>query len=297
MRTVCLWFPRLGVQLASRQRPALAGRTVVLIAGHGDDALVTETTCDAAVLGVLRGMSAGQARGRSPGAVFLPDNAGHCLDELERIASIIQTRATDPVAIGGRDHILIQADPAVPEAALAARLAALATAWSGLATRAGLADTASEALDAARASRGRPVVCPPQGAGETVVPYRPESITARSRVAIGSGELAIRATLQSLLAKAQAILEARGQGYRRVEITITGGDGAITRTRLTPQSPAHDTAGIAPLAVRTLPPGALTGARSLEVTLDRLGPDVRVQPCRASLRIDRAAAGALRRAG
>ena len=296
MRTVCLWFPRLAVQLATRQRPVIARRTIILIAGHGDDALVAETSCDAAVLGVLRGMSAGQARGRCPGAIFLPDNGGHCLEELERMATIIQKRATDPVAIGGRDHLLVQADPSVGEAALAARLAALASAWSGLTVQAGVADTAAEALDAARASRGRPVVCPSRGASEPVIAFRPERIKARSRVAAGSGELAARAALQRLVARAQTVLEGRGQSYRRAIITIENG-GERNEIRLAPHAPSHDAQDILALAARAVGPALLASAETIEVTLDQLGPDVRVRPCRAGTRVERPAHTALRRTG
>ena len=109
MRVLCLLFQRLPIELALRARPALRGRPLALIAGHGGDALVTAATADLTARGIIPGMPAIEARERAPEARFAPDNAGACLDELERVSAIVRAKAAGKAL----EHALgLYADPA-----------------------------------------------------------------------------------------------------------------------------------------------------------------------------------------
>jgi nucleotidyltransferase/DNA polymerase involved in DNA repair len=285
MRILCAWFPKLDIDLALRQRPALASRPVVLLQGHGDRAIVSGASCEAARLGILAGMSAGQARRRSPAAVFLADNAGACLDELERIARIVRARVTERVGVGGRDHLFvaIEGDSPEDEKALALRVMSLVRAWADRPVRGGLAPSRQEALEAARASRRGLLVAPPAGAGappETIPPFRTPGLAARLQTGPLAG-LAARAAVAALLCRLEAVLAARGEGARalRVEVTVPGG---VVEARATPAQPFYSGAEAMQLVAADLVPEALEGATAVGAVLGRLAPDVRVRPLGAT---------------
>lgn len=292
MRVLCLLFPRLGVQLALRVRPALRDRGLVLLQGHGDDALVAGVTCDGAARGLLRGMTAAEARRRCPGAAFIADNAADCLDELERVAAILRTRATPLVAPGGRDHLFLDisklANGERDEARLAQRLAGVAGAWSGCDVRAGVASSRREALEAAMTARRGAVVCPPMPATEpAIAPFRAETLSADVTFPGGANELAVRARAARLLRQLDVMLEARGQSYRSARVIVVTERGE-REVRVRPPSPAHDASR---LERQVIDAQGGDGSRvfSVHVELGGLGPSVRVTPSAAS-----AAVGALR---
>jgi len=284
MRILALYFPRLPVQVLLRQHPELHGRTAVLLQGHGDEGVVAACTPGASALGVLPGMLAGQARLRCPGARFLPDNARACLDELERLATIIRTRATIPVAIGGRDYLeadvtALAAD--LGEAQAAARLLELARAWTGYDVRAAVAGTRLEALEAARAARRGPASLPASAAALVepgIPPGTPAPMRASARLAAGATPLSARETLFRLLGRLDVILAARAESFRELRVTCTGTDGSARCLTLRPAHPLHAaTAALEALGAR-LPVDAFGGCTSLAVELGRLGPDTRVCP-------------------
>ena len=277
MRVLCLQLPHLGLRLAIQQRLALAGRPVVLIAGHGDDAVVADRSCEAAARGVLVGLSAGQARGTCAGAVFLADNAGACLDELERLATILRLRATTRVAIGGRDHLFIDMSGAADEARAAARLGGLMAAWSGCDVRAGVASTRADALDAARAARRAPVIVAPGGDEDEpgIGPFREDSLTGEWNLDCAQGGLQARARTVRLLARLDAVLAAQGRSFRSASVTVRRLE-LVTQISFA-MVPAHAASDLLPELAGRLGADGLAGATGLEVRLERLGPDVRVR--------------------
>jgi hypothetical protein len=291
MRILCLWLPRLGATLAARSRPALAGRAFVLIAGHGDEAVVADASPEAAALGVLPGLTAGQARCRAPGAVFLADNASACLDELERLASIVALRATTAVAAGGRDTLLIDITNAAgndDEPRLASRLAGLVSAWAGVEARAGVADTRAGALDAARFARRWPVVTPPGDrdapAEDLIVPIHREHLEARP------SSLASERAAARLAALLDALLSARGLTFRQLTLSV-GDGGTTTELRVSTGTPQTSCA-TALEAARQRAGTTLEASATVRVRLERLGPLVPIAAAPAAMamaRRDRAA--------
>jgi len=286
MRTLVLWFPRLASQLALRARPELGDRPLVFLDGAGAEALVAALSPAASACGILTGMTAGQARSRCPGAVFLPDNAAACLDELDRVSAILRQRATTLVAVEGRSHLSldISALCVSPEAEspLAARLAGLAAAWSGFEVRAGVASTRTEAIDAARASRRLPVICPPVDTEDApLASWREETLSVRQSFARERGALESRAALVRALARLTPLLAARAESYRHLRLTLHWPDESRHVDIETP-SPLHTGGEAVPLLARRFGAAAIEGLTGLEVTLGRLGPDVRVRPCAAN---------------
>ena len=282
MRVLCLLFPRLAVQLALRHRPELKGRTLVFLQGHGEDALVAATTCDASARGLLVGMTAGEARHRVDRARFLPDNAGQCLDELERLADIIRRRATPLVEIAGREHLFVDISNLAPgsrsEAAVATTLARIASSFTECTVRAAVASTRAEALEAARASRSSIAVVPPRDAAEPpIAPQRAETIAAS---VTGDSELRLRARLSQALRHLDAVLDARGASFREAKLIVSNPDGEhLLSFRL--RIPASTTAPLT--AALDEVPAMLGGVTGIRIELSRLGPDVRTRPCVASL--------------
>jgi hypothetical protein len=279
-RFVCVLFPRLGVQLAVRGRPELAGRPVILIAGAGDEALVAECSPEAAARGLLAGMSAGQARGRCPGAAFLPDNAGACLDELGRIASILRTRATSLVAVEGRSHMVA----AVADEDEARAVVALARAWSGWDVKGGLGATRAGALEAARSARcGGLLGAERERAGaDEPVPWRSEGVYAAEFRVEPRKALSAGAGMKRAAARLDALLAGRGESFREVTL-LWEGAGSVRVERVRTARPLHraneGVEALRPAVARAV----AEGARGLRVELGRLGPAVRVEACAAGV--------------
>ncbi len=288
MRILCLLFPRLSIQLVRLQRPDLDGRPIAMIANSGDPALISAVSSEAVARGVVAGMTPAQARVRCPEAAFLPDNAGACLDELERIASIVRTRATGIVAIASREELLIDIDslPAhlgVDDGEVAARLAALVRMWSGLGVRAGVASTRLGAREAARGARLGPAIRPPVLAwGEP--PLQASStgpLAAEVLIPLGTSPLAARARLHRATQQLQALLEGAERSYREVRLVITSERGADTLLRRVIE-PTSDVQAALTAAAPALTDEALAAAASVRLELARLGPDVRVEPAAAA---------------
>ncbi|MCC7365556.1 MAG: hypothetical protein IT303_14415 [Dehalococcoidia bacterium] len=306
MRVLCLLFPRLSIELTLRARPALAGRPFVLLAGHGADALVTATTAELTGRGLVPGMSAAEARSRAREALFAPDNAGPCLDELERVAVILRARTTPLVELGGRDHLFVDitrlASGPREEERLARRLAALASAWTSFAVRAGVASSRAAALEAARAARRGPQVYPAllDAQEPPIAPYRMQQLTAAVTFEPGANELAIRAAIQRLARKLDLVLAARSASARHATIRLALENGETREQLLRLHEPAHRASCFLDAVTRAA--SSVQGLVTLEVALGGLGPDVRVAPSAASsLRVPAGrrlpAAGSLRRAG
>lgn len=231
MRLLCLYFPRLEIEIALRHSPHLSGRSIALLSRPGEDGLVTAVSARAAGHGLMAGMVAAEARRRDPGCVFLPDNAGAAFDELERIASIIRRRSTPLVEVGGTSHLFVDlesmGDAYASEAMAARRLQQLAGAWAGMSVRVGAGSTRG----AARAAAMRGIfseAASDGGDNETEPPVAPfvertlsVSIVLKGGMAApGSRETAARA-----LARLQAVLDARAEAFREVRICVDCGDG------------------------------------------------------------------------
>ena len=303
MRVLCAWFPKLDVELATRLRPALAGRHLVFLQGSGDRALVSGVSCAAASAGILTGMSAGQARRRSPAAVFLSDNAGACIEELERVAGILRTRVTTRVEVGGRDHLFLAIDGGSPddERATALRVMGLVRAWSDRPVRGGLAATRLEALEAARASRRGLLICPPTGESQPesgIAPFRPESLAASATLDpdAGSSPLAVRARISSLAHRLETIATARNQGFRDVRIVLGRASGAET-CRARSSAPLHSASEALTLIGPSLSTESLSPVTRVEISFERLTPDVRVRPLDRAFAETVSERGSLLRAG
>jgi len=286
MRLLCLFFPRLSLQVSLRDRPHLQDRPVVLLSGSGDEALVAAASPAASSRYVIAGMSAGQAHQRCPSAMFLPDNAGDCLEALERVGSMLRLRATPLVALGGRDHLFIDLEGlSGGETAIAANLAALVRAWTGFEVRAGVAATRAGALEAARPARGLPVVLPSgrQAAEAPLEPFGERELSASMDLPADCADLVVRAALTRLLAGLQPLLDGRGESFRTARLEMDSEDGTRVLTARCAQ-PLHRAADALDLL---LPRGEfvdLGNCRRIRVTLGRLGPDVRVRPCAAHRR-------------
>lgn len=97
---ICLYFPRLNVELACRRRPALRGRPLALVQGAGDDAVIVGRSPEAACRGVIVGTRAGEARRRVPDLAFAAANRDLARAELGRIAGELSDAIGSPVSIG-----------------------------------------------------------------------------------------------------------------------------------------------------------------------------------------------------
>lgn len=293
MRLLCLVFPRLGIQLARREDPALAGRPIALLAVDGEAALVALASVEATAAGIETGVTAARARERCPAVAVVRDNAGECLDELEGIASILRARATTDVAIVSRDAVMVSLcgldDRFAGEAAAAGALARLARSWTGLDVRAGVAGTVEGAMAAARTARRFPVICPSSGPGEALPML---SGNLAGRVSWG-GEASVaeaNAKLETLLAKLGTAVEVHGLSFREVTIEVTRPSGSLVY-RLRSGAPLHRSAEARELILARLGAGALSGTTGIAVALDRMGPSVRVEPRRPAVAKMHALAG------
>jgi hypothetical protein len=270
------------------QRPELADKPVATIAGSGDEALIGASSTAATARGAVAGVTPGQARSRCPNLVFLPDNAGACLDELDRIASIIRTRATGIVALASREEILIDVDSlpdhlGADDLEVASRLAALVRMWTGLSVRAGVGSSRREAREAARGARLAPVVRPPVLAwGEP--PLRASAagpLAVEVLIPLGTSPLAARAKLLRASRHLQALLDGAGQSYREVRAIVSDESGEERRFRHL-MEPSSDVQCALQAAAPLLCDEALASASSVRLELDRLGPDVRITAATAA---------------
>ena len=272
MRLLALWLPDLAISLARRSHPELAERPLALLQGAGPAAVVSAVS-PAAARSLYPGMRAGEARSRSPGAVFLPDNASACLDELERLASILRKYATVSVAIDTTFSLLLAIPAAEPEEAFAQRLLPLVRAWSGVAVQAAIGSTPADAREAARvARRGVGIAAPREGAG---TPLRATEGPISLEVAFDGTTEARRRALAAL-ARLATLQQAFRKSFRVLRLTFHCGEAARTM-RLTFDRPADvdDARERVEAALALLPAGQ---AGRLTVALERLGPRVAVEP-------------------
>ena len=282
MRLLCLYFPRLGVQLAREKDPLLAGAPLALVTGEGDAALIAVPSVEATAAGIEPGMAAARARASLPGLAFLPDNAGACLSTLERIASILRARTTPDVAIMSRDAIVLSLaaldDRFADESHAAESIARLARSWSGLDIRAGIAATPDAALRAARGARRFAAICPGDGPAGAITPP-PAELAARTSWGTELGAIAAAARFASLLGRLQPALDGYGLSFRRLHLTIERA-GRTDSCLIQATEPLH-TADEAVLLVQSrLGRGALDGVTGISVRLAGIGPAVRVAPWR-----------------
>jgi hypothetical protein len=271
----CLYFPTLATALARRPGGDREERPLVLIQGAGDAAVVTAASPLARARGAFTGMTAGQARIRCGSALFLPDNAGACLDELERLASILRRYATDSVAIGGRDHLLLHIESETAPAVMARRLTALVRSWCCHDVRAGVASSQGAALEAARAARRAPLV----DGSPTKLPPAPYTALQEDGIAgasdvRGEGMVALRRDVFRLLCRLEELLAGRAQGFREVRIEVESSD-ATRVLRLRFENPAHTAGEVLHRLEQHLHSPELVPVRRVRITLERLCPDVR----------------------
>ena len=234
MRILCLFFPRLGVQLVHRANPGLSGRQVALLDGEGDDAVVIAASSP----DVPPGLAARQARRRSPRIRFVPDNAGACYDELDRLASIIHANATPLVAIGGRDHLFVDIRGLKSrfgdEPGIARGLAGMARTWSGLEVRAAVAGSRAEALAAARAARRGPLCMRSAGCGASpgppVVRGRDAVLAAELTLSRAAGTGERRGAVLRALRRLAALGQGREEAPRAVAVRVDTPAGSSWRT-------------------------------------------------------------------
>ncbi len=280
MRLLCLHFPRLGVQLALRQFPHLEGRSIALVSQTANGRLVSAASAVAAGRGVLAGMRASEAYRRDRACLFLADNVGACLDELERLAAIIRLRATPLVEVGGRDHLFVDLDGGEPQSRgiAAARLLALATAWTGLEARIGAGSTRRAAMAATRASGVESAAEREEDSdGDTpVAPFAAAVVAALVPLSESVTQRVAWSKIERALARLQALLDGRDQGFREAVVRVAGenGDTVLQRKLNTPCFAAAD---LLDQLGDGLEDGALAGARSVTIELRRLCPDVRIR--------------------
>ena len=279
MRTLCLYIPKISVQLALRRKPQLEHQPLVVLAGSGDRATVVEAAGGEPGRAALTGIPAAQARRRCPRAVFLPDNLGACLDELERLAGILRKQGTPLVEVGGRNHLFLDmrglAERFGSEVAAAERLAAIATTWSGFEVRAAVASGRGAALQAARATRLRRTVLPDDEGVVEEPPIRDRrgsTLTARANFPGPLPQAEARIRLRRVLARLAALLVVNGQGFR--ELTLTVGAARRAQVHLRSETPVSTVAEMERLLAGPLGEGLLEAGDSIVIEVARLGPAI-----------------------
>lgn len=290
MRLLCLLFPRLGIQLVRRRQPELCGRAAVTVTGTGDEALVSGASAEASAAGVVVGMLASAGRERLHGASFLHDNANECLELLEQAASILRLRATPTVAIAGREHLFVDLqglESLFPDEMTAAtRLTELVHSWTGCDVRAGVANSRHAALEAAHHARRFPVVSESEPGDDGVVasPAAATEVHASYVWTSPAEPMAVRARLVRMLGSLQTLLEGRQESFREVALELRHASGAAGTVTLHPSMPLHRAGEVLQLLGGKVPDDVLTGIVGLELTLGRLGPDIRIEPVRRETR-------------
>jgi hypothetical protein len=283
MRTLVLYFPRLGIQLARKTSPELAGRPLALLAGEGDDALLSAASVEATADGVERGMTALQARQRCPAITLRGDNAYECLEALEAVMVILRSRATTSVAFVSRNTIAVSLAGLEPrfadEGAAAQGILGLARNWSGLDVRAAVGATIDEAACAARTARRFPAIASGESESPAALPlYEPVTCGFRWERAATASEAELR--LGRMMAALRLILDEYGQSYRAVRVELE--HGAYRSAILArPVQPIHRATEALDLIRSRLESGRLEGVTAIRVSLERPGPGVTVSPWRA----------------
>lgn len=288
MRTLVVFFPRLGIQVLRRRRPELAGRPAGLLLAAGEGSLLSAVSVEATASSVEPGMTPDQARQRCPAIAIEPDNTGACFDLLEEFVSIIRSRATTNVAILSRDAICLSLDGLdrhfAGELAAASAMLSLARSWTGLDARSGVADSAGEALCAARSARRFPVIRPasPNTTAAALPAYEPLSVKVRFATP-ASAEVAA-ARLTAAIASLQPVMDGYAQDYRTVRLELAfDGQTAPTATAAHSARPLHSAAEVAALVRDRIDPARLEGVTTVRLVLDRPCPLTAVAPWRPAV--------------
>ncbi len=282
MRLLCLYFPRLAAAVARKADGTLAQRPVVLVSGIGDDAVVASSSVEAANSGVRAGMTAGAARQRCPGATFVNANANECLGALEGAASILRLRATPNVAIVSGSHILVDLrgldSRFADEAVAATRLAATVKAWTGIDVRAGVGSTPADARTAAESARRFPMIAADAGGPAVRVASQSPArvISGSAIIAEGADGKNVRSRVVRILGQLELLAAGREESFRRVRVEVGRTEGVETAVLSAPQ-PLHTASEALALLAAQATEGFFIGATMVRVSLERLGPEMRVE--------------------
>lgn len=269
MRVLCLYLPALPITLARRSLAEPTERPVVLVDGEGPGAPVTAVSPAAATRGVRIGDAVAVARSRLPGAIILADNAGDCLDELERLAAIVSRYATVSVAVESTTRLVVGC-PALAgtgEEAFAIRLQQLVRAWGGMPVQAGIGNGRAEALEAAVRSRpGVTVVPPSPGVAEAPVATLTGQ-TLRVSTSVGAD---LDGTLRKTARRLRLMQSTASRSARELRLTVRAGETTYRRV-LRPRNPVqpHELDERIVAAFEDLP---AVRPEWIRVELGRLGP-------------------------
>jgi hypothetical protein len=152
MSVMCLYFPRLAVELARANRPELRSRPLVFVDGVGGEARVAQRSAEAASRGVLVGMRAADARPRVPQAAFLAHRCEEHIRRLIALAGDLSRQTGLPVSVA-TDALIVPLQPsALPsgERAFLQSLVVSIEQTTGLSVAAGIGESADDALVCAR---------------------------------------------------------------------------------------------------------------------------------------------------
>ena len=282
MRLLCLYFPRLAAAIARKDDDTLSQRPVVLVSGVGDSAVVASSSAEAATTGVRSGMTAEAARQRCPGAAFVPANANGCLGALEEAASILRLRATPNVAIVSASHILVDLRGLdarfADEAVAATRLAATVKAWTGIDVRAGVGSTPADARTAAESARRFPMIAAHKGGSEVRVASQNPArvISGSATISEGADARIVRSRVVRILGQLELLAAGREESFRRVRVEVGRNEGIETAVLSAPQ-PLHTASEALALLAAHEAEGLFLDATMVRVSLERLGPEMRVE--------------------
>jgi len=254
----------------------------VLLSGVGDGAVVTGSSVEAATTGVRAGMPAQAARQRGPGAAFLAANPNECLGVLEQAASILRLRATPNVAIVSGSHILVDLrgleSRFADEAMAATRLAATVKAWTDVDVRAGVGSTPADARTAAESARRFPMIAAvAEGSEARIALQNPARLISGSvTVEADADAKVVRSRVVRLLRQLELLAEGREESFRRVRVEVERIEGLETAVLSAPQ-PLNTAAEALALIAANETEALFLGATMVRVSLERLGPDMRVE--------------------
>jgi len=272
MRLLYLLFPDLPIALARRAHPHLVERPLALIAGTGPESVVTAVS-PAASRTIRPRMLAGEARLHCPGAMFLPDNGGACLDELERLALIIRKYATVSVAIAARTSLLADLSQERDEREAATRIRTLARAWACTAVQAGIGSSRTDALEAAAGSRRGIGMSDPREVAEPALREAPGPLSLTVALADDSRD---GPRVTSALRRLAVVVAAYGWDFR--EVRMSHETTTVTRSiRLRFESPV-DVPGAEARILAALAALPEVSRGHLTIALGRLAPRVEVEP-------------------
>jgi hypothetical protein len=201
--------------------------------------------------------------------MFLPDNVSACVDELERMCSIIRRYATVSVAITSSTALMIDVSTANDERRTAERLLSLARQWTRLDVRGGIGSSRTlAAAAAAQQRRGLAIDSRPAPGDERPL------ITAApvtGRVTLDADPAANARRIAGLVVRLDTLQMSLDQAFREVKLRAVAPDMSFTRTlRFDRPARVSDTRARIEAAVAALPPAA--SSFTLEIELSRPVP-------------------------